>query len=114
MTDAADFQWSFHVEPSRRVRIESRGSVWTFDTEELRYMRFPKHEAPRERPEWSDERAGTLQDGIWHPYKNWLITAKDYTGRHPDLGRRRIPKGSLLIEMPDGSLTVAPDARRLT
>jgi len=111
MTDA--IEWTFRVETGRRVRVESHGSVWTFDTELKRYMRLPKQEAPRERPEWSDERAGALQDVVWHDYVSWRITDRDYTGKHPDLGRRRIPKGSLAIEMPDGTMTVAPNARVL-
>lgn len=55
------------------TRIETLGSIFEIDELDRRYRRFPKHEAPRERPEWSDERAGRLQDGIWHPYLSWEI-----------------------------------------
>lgn len=60
--------------PSGITRIESKGSVWMIDNDLRRYCRFPKHEGPRERPEWSDERAGVLQDAIWHDFEgDWWI-----------------------------------------
>lgn len=55
------------------IRIETQGSVFEIDEDDLRYRRFPKQEAPRERPEWSDDRAGVLQDFVWHPYLSWEI-----------------------------------------
>ena len=49
------------------LRVESLGSVWEIDLSLMRYRRYPKEERPREFPEWSDERAGALQDFVWHP-----------------------------------------------
>jgi hypothetical protein len=50
-------------------RIESRGSYWEIDEEDLRYRRWPKYEGPRENPEWGKN--GVLQDAIWHPFVRW-------------------------------------------
>lgn len=55
------------------LRIESLGSIWEIDEEMLRYRRWPKQEAPREKPEWSDDRAGKLQDFVWHSYVSYWI-----------------------------------------
>lgn len=51
-------------------RIETVGSVFEIDENDMRYRRFPKVEAPREKPDWS---TGILQDGVWHPYVSWEI-----------------------------------------
>ncbi len=59
------------------MRIESFGSIWEIDEEDHRYRRWPKQEAPREHAEWSDERAGALQDFVWHHYDTWFIDAID-------------------------------------
>ena len=56
------------------IIIKSLDSTWTFDEVLKRYMRLPLNESPREFPEWSDERAGPVQDGIWHKYKDYWIT----------------------------------------
>jgi hypothetical protein len=62
------------------VRVETVGSVWLIDETEGRYCRFPLEEKPRERAEWGDERAGDLQDLVWHDFAGqWRID--DYTGR---------------------------------
>lgn len=55
------------------VKVETRGSLFWLDDEAGEYLRLPKHEKPRERPEWSDERAGPLQDAVWHPMNAWRI-----------------------------------------
>lgn len=55
-------------------RIETDGSVWLIDEGAMRYCRFPKTEAGRELPEWGDERAGVLQDAVWHDMSRWLMT----------------------------------------
>lgn len=63
-------------------RIETMGSIFEIDEDDLRYRRFPKHEGPREKPEWSDERAGALQDAVWHPYIEWEFEpAWDYMSK---------------------------------
>lgn len=74
------------------MRVETKGSFWWLDESAHEYMRLPKHEAPRERPEWSDERAGVLQDAVWHPFERWAI------GKHPSY-------------RPDGQLVEVPDPR---
>lgn len=56
---------------NRPVRIETGGSIFEIDEDMDRYRRFPKNEGPREKPEWSDERAGALQDAVWHPFVKW-------------------------------------------
>lgn len=56
------------------VRIEGLDSIWRFDDVAGRYMRTPRVEAPRERPEWGDERAGACQDFVWHDLDTWWIT----------------------------------------
>lgn len=47
--------------------------MFEIDDEAKKYRRFPNREAPRERPEWSDHRAGMLQDFIWHPFDRWTV-----------------------------------------
>ena len=64
--------------PNRKVVwhctvVETNGSVWWLDDGDMTYMRLPKSEMPRERAEWSDERAGVLQDAVWHPMTGWRI-----------------------------------------
>lgn len=60
------------------TRVESHGSMWMIDNDLRRYCRFPKHEGPREKPEWSDERAGKLQDAVWHDFHgDWFIDKMD-------------------------------------
>lgn len=54
-------------------RVESMGSIWLFDEDRMVYFRFPKTEAPRDRPEWGDVDAGVLQDAVPHPYVAWRI-----------------------------------------
>jgi hypothetical protein len=58
------------------LRVESFGSVWEIDLSLNRYRRYPREERPREREEWSDERAGALQDFVWHP-----ISARPFVKR---------------------------------
>lgn len=55
------------------TRIVSLGSYWWFDETNHEYLRLPKSERPRERPEWSDGRAGALQDAVWHPYHSYTV-----------------------------------------
>lgn len=52
-------------------RIETVGSIFEIDEDLMRYRRWPKQEAPRDNPEWSDSRAGALQDFVWHSYERW-------------------------------------------
>lgn len=49
------------------IRVISLGSVWEIDPELMRYRRYPKVEKPRDNPAWADQRAGALQDFVWHP-----------------------------------------------
>lgn len=60
------------------TRVVTRGSYVWLDGTAMEYLRLPLGETPRERPEWSDERAGVLQDAVWHPMTGWEI------GPHPD------------------------------
>lgn len=55
------------------LKIETNGSFWFFDEVNRKYLRMPKQEGPRERPEWGDERAGRLQDLYWHDYDRWEV-----------------------------------------
>jgi hypothetical protein len=55
-------------------RVVSLGSVWDFDAAASGYRRMPLREAPRERPEWGDERAGPCEDFIWHALVDAWIT----------------------------------------
>lgn len=57
------------------MRVDSLGSIWRFDDDLGRYMRTPRVEAPREHPEWGDERAGPCQDFIWHELDSWWVTS---------------------------------------
>lgn len=54
-------------------RVESLGSIVLIDETDSRYMRMPKQEQPRERPEWGDASAGALQDGVWHGFTSWRV-----------------------------------------
>jgi hypothetical protein len=56
------------------TRVVSAGSVWFFDERTHEYLRMPRREGPRENPEWGDERAGPLQDLVWHPFDSWEVT----------------------------------------
>lgn len=56
-------------------RVDTVGSSWWLDDDAGQYLRLPRNEAPRERPEWSDARAGVLQDAVWHPMVAWRIGA---------------------------------------
>ena len=56
------------------THVVSKGSNIWLDDAAMEYLRLPKGETPRERPEWSDERAGALQDAVWHPMLEWRIT----------------------------------------
>lgn len=53
-------------------RVETVGSVFEFDEQDRRYRRWPKSEAPRERPEWGTTR-GPLMDAVWHPFVDWSV-----------------------------------------
>lgn len=53
------------------LTFETLGSYWLFNENEKKYCRMPKGEQPREFPEWGDERAGPLQDFVWHEYVKW-------------------------------------------
>lgn len=56
------------------IRVETLGSMWLIDDVERRYCRFPKHEGPRDRPEWGGPDAGALQDIVWHDFAgDWTI-----------------------------------------
>lgn len=68
--------------PPGVVTVESKGSMWYLDDSLGRFLRLPKHEAPREKAEWSDERAGILQDAVWHPMVRWEIGP--HPGYNPD------------------------------
>lgn len=68
------------------VRVESVGSIWEIDEDDLRYRRWPKEESPREDPTWGDETQGALQDFVWHkmtrrPYTVPVWGWGDATGR---------------------------------
>lgn len=78
------------------IKIETNGSLWWFDETAHQYMRLPKNELPRERAEWSDERAGVLQDAVWHPYIDyWVVTDRAFVN-------------GLFIGHPDGRTSYAP------
>lgn len=67
------------------VKVETLGSFVWLDEAAGQYLRTPKEEAPREKAEWSDERAGRLQDGVWHEMITWSID------RHPAHSGRTWP-----------------------
>lgn len=78
------------------VRVETWGSYWWFDETAKEYLRLPKAESPREKPEWSDERAGVLQDAVWHPYESFEVDEDGW------------PRPGLFITQPDGRRSFAP------
>lgn len=68
------------------VRIETMGSYWDIDEDLKKYRRWPKHEGPREIPEWGNAQAGPLQDFVWHHYDSYQVgpfalTFRDGTDR---------------------------------
>lgn len=118
--------------PPGCVTVETLGSFFWIDDTLSRYTRLPKHEAPRERPEWSDERAGVLQDAVWHPMVAWRIgtvpadqakfeAMRDIIEGDPErywmVALRPPPSDTLIIECGhvDGEdrVIIAPQARRL-
>ena len=97
------------------VRVESLGSVWEIDENLNRYRRFPKTETGREKPEWSDERAGALQDAVWHDFtgdweirKRPIVVEWDWVEDRPVMGAQSI----LVIHLDGDHVAVAPDAWR--
>lgn len=54
-------------------RIETFGSIFEVDEDLEQYRRWPKHEKPRDKPEWGSEEAGLLQDFVWHPLVRWGV-----------------------------------------
>lgn len=55
------------------THVVTKGSnVWLDDTAH-EYLRLPRTEHPREQADWSDDRAGVLQDAVWHPMIDWRI-----------------------------------------
>jgi len=53
--------------------VRTTGSHWFIDNEEMRYMRVPLLEGPREEP-WLRMSEGTvLEDLIWHPMTSFRI-----------------------------------------
>ncbi|MGH1490555.1 MAG: hypothetical protein ACRBK7_14390 [Acidimicrobiales bacterium] len=55
------------------AHVATKGSNVWLDGTAGEYPRLPLGEAPRERPEWSDDRAGVLQDAVWHPMTGWRV-----------------------------------------
>jgi hypothetical protein len=55
------------------THVVSGGSNWWFDEDAMEYLRLPKVEQPRERPEWGSPDAGPLEDAKWHTYVEWWI-----------------------------------------
>jgi hypothetical protein len=100
------------------IKYVTKGSVVWLDEAQLRYLRLPKVEGPRDRPEWSDERAGALQDAVWHPYTSWSV------GPYPNHGAGAVGEQGcglwpfcgncpgLLITTPGGSQLWLPNATR--
>ena len=81
------------------VKVESDGSLWWIDDTLRQYLRLPKHEGPRENPQWGSTEAGLLQDAKWHDFTGeWEISDVD--------GRLRIWWG----EFPEECVN-APNAR---
>lgn len=111
------------------IKVETKGSFFWLDEAAGEYLRLPKEERPRERPEWSDERAGALQDAVWHPMVGWRIGPfplvqpdfEKYLEQYGDpflaaaafrAHERSVDAtGGLLIDTPEGQTTWAPEAR---
>jgi hypothetical protein len=53
------------------IRVESIGSIWWIDEENMKYSRTPKVERPRDFPANGD---GTpLKDLKWFPFTHWVL-----------------------------------------
>ncbi len=96
------------------VKVESKGSFWWFDERAREYLRLPKQEGPREKAEWSDQRAGALQDAVWHPYESWEllpeVTTRDLLIAQ-SIGETPEPTGfQLAIHLDDETGVRAPHA----
>lgn len=63
--------------------VATLGSYWEFDEENKRYRRAPRGEGKRENPAWGDERAGIMEDQVWHPYSRW--DTQDLYPDHPEV-----------------------------
>jgi hypothetical protein len=63
--------------PRPSQRIESYGSVWLIDEDELVYLRLPKVEGPRppgpNGEDWGGPGAGPLEDLHWLPFESWQV-----------------------------------------
>ena len=57
------------------MRVTTKGSIFEIDEALQRYRRFPREERPREHPEWGSDKAGALQDFVWHDIdpEGWYI-----------------------------------------
>lgn len=100
------------------IKVESKGSYWWFDELNHKYMRLPKQEAPREKKEWGNEKAGVLQDAIWHDYESWgftpMLSSRDLLV-YESVGELPEPtEFDLKIVVPSGEVITAPYAARLT
>lgn len=103
-------------------RVETKGSVWMLDDDQLRYARMPKHEGPRLSPpgaDWGGSGACALQDLVWHPMVRWEIQQKPVMAVSVNpwtFDVERIDTGDvqpiLVIHLPgdNDEVIVAPDA----
>lgn len=55
------------------IHVVTKGSNVWLDDEAGEYLRLPLTERGRRNAEWSDERAGALQDAVWHAMTSWQV-----------------------------------------
>ena len=78
------------------THVVTKGSHVWLDDAAGEYLRLPKTEGPRERAEWSDERAGPLQDAVWHPMVAWRIGPHPAAAQRPQDRRFPRPDGLMI------------------
>ena len=82
--------------------VETMGSVWLIDEDQMTYLRMPKREGPRENG-WGDADQGDLADLVWHPFTEWEI--RDVLGQECLLIRTQSPGGGVIA--PDAVIRLA-------
>lgn len=76
---------------SNALHVQTKGSNVWLDCTNLEYLRLPRFETPREYQEWSDHRAGVLEDAKWHPMLSYTVEAHPHHSNDEGICRINAP-----------------------